>query len=166
MQELDNIFFEEYKRLDNICKDMFLSSNGVSEYITQMELSAHLGRIRVQGWDEDYKMLKHLRWVRNQIAHNSGSFSTEKDLADLRSFYNRIFNLQDPLAVLRKYLELEKQKPKKVTNYSRPAPSQPTINTPKVNNNNYDILKTILIVFGIVFGVIIFVAIVSFILFS
>ena len=37
MQPLDNEFFEEYKRLDHLCADMYSCKNGVSQYIEDME---------------------------------------------------------------------------------------------------------------------------------
>lgn len=39
MQPLDNEFFEMYKRLDNLCGDMYSCRHGVSKYISEMELS-------------------------------------------------------------------------------------------------------------------------------
>ena len=49
-------------------------------------------------------MLKHVRWVRNQIAHDSGAYqvSEPEDLEFVRNFYDRIFSGQDPLTLLRK----------------------------------------------------------------
>ena len=47
-------------------------------------------------------MLKHIRWVRNQIAHTPSNvpFSTEEDLEFAASFYERILNQDDPFARL------------------------------------------------------------------
>ena len=44
MQSLDNEFFEEYKRLDRLCSDMFSSRIGVSAYIEAMEAKAAQGQ--------------------------------------------------------------------------------------------------------------------------
>ena len=33
MQAIDNEFFDEYKKLDKICGEIFNCTNGVSEYI-------------------------------------------------------------------------------------------------------------------------------------
>ena len=111
MQALDNDFFELYKRLDNCCRDIYSSRNGVSEYIVQMEQYTS-GKYRVYAWDEDYKMLKHLRWIRNQIAHDSRGFSfcQPQDIKALQNFYNRLLSGQDPLALLRKSMKSETQK--------------------------------------------------------
>ncbi len=107
MQALDNNFFELYKSLDNCCKDMYSCRNGVSEYILQMEQLADQGKYRIPLWDDDYKLLKHLRWIRNQIAHDSHGiqFCKPHDVDAIQNFYNRLLSGQDPLALLRKSTE-------------------------------------------------------------
>ena len=104
MQPADNEFFEEYKHLDKLCGDMYSCRNGISEYIDQMDIKSYKGSPLIPSWNSDYKMLKHIRWVRNQIAHDSGSYqvSEPEDLEFVRNFYDRIFSRQDPLTLLRK----------------------------------------------------------------
>lgn len=97
MNELDIRFFEEYKKADKLCKDIFLSDIGISTYIEEMEkISIHYDVIL--GWRDWYYTLKHLRWVRNQIAHSSDDygFSNEKDLNDIINFTKCILELSDP----------------------------------------------------------------------
>ncbi len=102
MNKLEIEFFEEYKVVDNICKDMFESQQGVTEYIHEMESMEHLGIRQVPMWREKYKMLKHLRWLRNQIAHDSTAPELEeRDLIELQNFHKQILELLDPLAVLK-----------------------------------------------------------------
>lgn len=110
MEILDNEFFEAYKRLDKLCREIFDCKNGVSEYISQMENMPN-GRYRIASWDSDYKMLKHLRWLRNQIAHDTtgNSISTQEDILWAESFYNRIMEQKDPFSQLRK-IECRKKK--------------------------------------------------------
>ncbi len=105
----DNDFFEAYKRLDKLCSEMYSCQNGVSEYIAQMERLTYNGQYRVSSWDTDYKTLKHVRWVRNQIAHDSGSYqiSEPDDLDFVQDFRSRIFSGDDPLTLLRKAIESE-----------------------------------------------------------
>ncbi|MBQ9735193.1 MAG: hypothetical protein IJV96_00215 [Clostridia bacterium] len=104
-------FQEEYKRLDHLCKDCLRSGEGVSEYIRQMEATAYSGRRFVRTWEDDYQQLKHVRWVRNQLAHEVGTLEsdicTEEDLAWVESFYERIINGTDPFTLLRKAKEEE-----------------------------------------------------------
>ncbi len=103
MQVLDNKFFEEYKRLEKLCSDMYSCNSGVSGYIADMEQKAARGERMVPSWANDYKMLKHVRWARNRIAHDTTGeqFSEASDLAFVQEFYGRILKGQDSLALLR-----------------------------------------------------------------
>lgn len=109
MHIADNDFFEEYKRLEKLCSEMYSCQNGVSEYIAQMERHAYKGQFSVSSWNNDYKMLKHVRGVRNQIAHDSGSYqiSEPEDLDFVQEFHSRIYSGSDPLTLLRKAIESE-----------------------------------------------------------
>ena len=102
-------FQEEYKRLDHLCKHYFRSSEGVSEYIRQMESTTVSDRYYVDTWENDYKQLKHVRWLRNQLAHEVGTLDsdlcTSEDLAWVKSFYDRIIHGDDPFTVIRKAKE-------------------------------------------------------------
>ena len=105
-------FQENYKRLDRLCKDYFSSIDGVSEYIRQMEATPWRERRLVLFWERDYKMLKHLRWVRNQLAHEVGAFEagvcTVEDLRCVKEFHERMLKREDPFGVIRK--EQERQR--------------------------------------------------------
>ena len=111
MQPADNKFFEAYKHLDKICSEMYACQNGVSEYIAQMERKSYFGQAYVPSWDADYKTLKHIRWVRNRIAHDADmdQISKPHDLEFTRDFYNRIFSGSDPLTLLRKAIAAQNQ---------------------------------------------------------
>ena len=54
MTPTDNTFFEEYKRLDKICSDMYSTSGGVSQYILDMENHFSVGAWQVDGWKKMY----------------------------------------------------------------------------------------------------------------
>lgn len=58
----------------------------------------------VNGWEQDYKQLKRMRWIRNQLAHESNSFEenlvTEQDLKWVKEFRNRIMECTDPFSLL------------------------------------------------------------------
>ena len=107
VQALDNEFFEAYKRLDRLCSDIYGCRNGVSQYIEDMDGAFYQGRLAVPMWEQAYKTLKHLRWVRNQIAHDSGQIliCDESDIQDVNDFYDDIMSGCDPLAKLRRYRE-------------------------------------------------------------
>ena len=126
----DNDFFEEYKRLEKLCSEMYSCKNGVSEYIAQMEHLTYKGQFRVSSWNNDYKMLKHVRWVRNQIAHDSGSYqiSEPENLDFVQEFHSRIFSGTDPLTSLRKAIESEnriQRQQKKQSTIQAQTPTEP-----------------------------------------
>ena len=58
----------------------------------------------VNGWDKDLQKLKHYRWIRNQIAHESGcsekNMCKYEDVLWLDQFYERIMNQKDPLGYI------------------------------------------------------------------
>lgn len=67
--EKQNIaFMELYKTVDGSIKALLGSSEGVSEYIRRLEKTAGSRRSTDEA-KQDLKMLKHLRWARNMLAH-------------------------------------------------------------------------------------------------
>lgn len=103
MQRLDRELFDEFKRVDGICRDMFSSQRGVSEYIEQMECDFAYGRQWIPSWERDYRSLKRVRWLRNQIAHTmTATDCAVDDVEYLQNFHDRLLCQQDPLAVLRR----------------------------------------------------------------
>lgn len=105
-------FFEEYKSLDNLCRDILESEKGVSEYIERMEKDDR-GRMLVVDWDRDYKKLKSLRYIRNRLAHEDGAYEkdlcSDKDIAWISDFIARIMDETDPLTVLMNYDSAENE---------------------------------------------------------
>ena len=95
-------FLESYKRLDNICKDIFESQKGITTYIETME-GIYNGKYYVSSWEDDYKQLKHYRYIRNQIAHenniNEQNMCNEYDTQWIEQFINRIMQISDPLTL-------------------------------------------------------------------
>ena len=112
MHPEDNVFFEEYKRLDRLCSDIYSCSNGVSAYISEMERKEAQGLNRIPCWNSDYKTLKRLRWIRNKIAHDpdNNRISEPDDLRSVREYYERIVSGKDSLTLLRRALEADKRK--------------------------------------------------------
>lgn len=111
MIDLNVKFQEQYKRLDSLCKDIFSSKDGVTQYIYEMENTPWDSRRFISNWDTIYKNLKHLRWVRNQLAHEIGTFEddlcTANDIEWLSDFYTSILKTTDPLAQARKAKQAE-----------------------------------------------------------
>ncbi len=110
MIELNVKFQEKYKRLDALCADIYcnkyFNQSGVTAYITEMENTRPQLCSHVYNWEATYKQLKHLRWVRNQLAHEAGTFEyemcTEADIEWLSNFHAAILQRTDPLAVIGK----------------------------------------------------------------
>lgn len=117
LTQLDTLFFEQYKQLDTVLCDMLKTDKGVSEYIAAMENVPEHDRKNVAGFDADYRTLKRLRWVRNQIAHDVNSaldgFCRPEDLTNLKGMYQRVMNQSDALAVLYRIKSEKKGKQRK-----------------------------------------------------
>ena len=122
MTKLEAKYFDEYKRLNRVCSDMFGDSNGVSRYISRMEELFETGRKTVPIWESDYRTLNRLRYVRNKIAHDDDSSScTESDFNSLEEFYDRLLKGRDALSCytrLQAHGPTEKQSPQGKSNKS------------------------------------------------
>ena len=53
MNNTENRFFEQYKKLDNLCMDLLNSNQGVSAYIKEMERTRIFEKRLVKSWDSD-----------------------------------------------------------------------------------------------------------------
>lgn len=110
IMNLNYIFFDEFKALDNLCRDIYGKTDdnklGVTLYLLDMEKKASQGAFKVQEWLFDYDRLKDVRNKRNELAHSPYSFSksfiSQKDIDFVISFRKRILNQNDPLSLLRK----------------------------------------------------------------
>lgn len=103
MNNLSWEFFEAYKSLDELCRQILsCDGSGVSNYIEAMS-NDRQGKMLVKGWEKDYMQLKRMRWIRNQLAHDSNSFEvnlvTIQDLEWVKGFRNRIMECTDPFSL-------------------------------------------------------------------
>ena len=98
-------FLQEYKKLDELCKQILSSTRGISEYIDQMQSECR-NHSKVPNWNNDLKELKRLRWIRNQLVHDTDSFDTlevsKEDISYLKEFRSRILHCEDPFSLLHK----------------------------------------------------------------
>lgn len=112
MNTLNYTFFEEYKLLENLCRDMYHTNTGVTSYIDDMMNTPWRNRCNIANWESDLIQLKRIRSLRNQLAHTEGTFMedvcTEKDIQFVKDFYQRIIDGTDPLASKNKTMEISK----------------------------------------------------------
>ena len=78
MSNLNQHFFNEYAKLDKLCRDSYYNHlpedeiKGVTNYINDMKNTpSHISRT-VTDWDEWLHALVHIRHIRNQLAHEPG----------------------------------------------------------------------------------------------
>ena len=102
MNECALDYLESYKRLDQLCRDMFRSKDGVTEYINQMDRV--ISRINSKpDWRNFYSRLKYQRRLRNDLVHNTECLDcTEEDIDEIEYFFDLILKQEDPLACIRK----------------------------------------------------------------
>lgn len=110
MNYLNYEFFDEFKALDHLCRDIYGESTdnklGVTLYLEDMGRHASQGVSKVSGWVSDYNRLKSARNIRNELAHSRNSMTvdicSQEDIDFVRSFRARILDQTDPIAMLRK----------------------------------------------------------------
>ena len=101
MRDIEVKFLEEYKRTDNLCADIY--EGGVSGYISAMDAVPEEERAGIVHWNDDYRALKRLRWLRNRITHDTqGSDCKKADLDMLTAFREHLMKGSDSLGVLTK----------------------------------------------------------------
>lgn len=111
MHEIEVKYISEYKRLDCLCKDMLSTSQGISEYISRMELFYKEGILMINDWESDYYLLKHLRWLRNKIVHTLEDTECNiEEVKNLSEFYQKVLRQEDPLAKLYKTKQINNVK--------------------------------------------------------
>ncbi len=96
-------FLEAYKSLDELCKQILSSNQGVSEYISEMSNESQ-GYIKIAGWKKDLNDLKRVRWIRNTLVHEPNSFQDDlisiDDIEWVKDFRSRIMESTDPFSLL------------------------------------------------------------------
>lgn len=60
MSNLNYIFFEEFKHLEKLCREIYQSNSGVSDYINDMENVSAKDYRNIKDWERDLKQLKRL----------------------------------------------------------------------------------------------------------
>lgn len=113
MDNLNYVFFEEFKHLDKLCGELYGDPHGVSKYINDMKNMPQNDCWNIPNWKTDLELLIRLRHIRNNLAHTEGAFHeemcTQKDIDWVRDFHRRILNQSDPLAMLYQYSKTKQQ---------------------------------------------------------
>ncbi len=129
MKNVNNLFLEQYKRTDNICKDSYNSDTGITNYINIMRDVKNYNAQRVAGWDETLKMLTHLRHIRNKLTHDVGTLDmelcSEDDVMWLCDFCDSILSATDPLACYYRAQRIKEVKSTKKRQINIPEYSEP-----------------------------------------
>lgn len=106
MNAVEINILEEFKYVDSICRDMLNADKGVSAYIEQLDTTPLAVRYWITEWNDEYRQLKHIRWLRNQIAHSTGYVEcSQADLDWLKAFHNKLLTQQDLLAKARRVIQ-------------------------------------------------------------
>ncbi len=105
MDNLNFIFFEEFKHLDKLCGELYeVEKDGVANYIDDMKSVVPYDYRCIANWKEDLEQLTRMRHIRNKLAHAPGAFDeetcTQKDINWIQDFYERILHQLDPIAIL------------------------------------------------------------------
>ncbi len=99
---MNNKFLEQYKRADSICRDIYNSESGITNYINLMRDAKNYRAQNIENWDEVLKKLMALRHTRNKLTHDVGTLDmelcSEADVLWLDNFCDSLLNATDPLA--------------------------------------------------------------------
>ena len=105
MEEVRSInidFFETYIHLDDLCRERLGFS--ASDYINRMTNTPPYEQVLVSNWEKNYKKFRHMRHLRNELAHGLNAFDaemcTKSDISWLKSMCFRIERQTDPLTLL------------------------------------------------------------------
>lgn len=159
MNNINYSFFEEFKRLDKLCGELYGSQHGVSHYIDDMKCASANACFCIPGWNTDLKQLIQVRHLRNRLAHAENAFDTEicssKDVEWIQNFHKRILTQSDPLALLHQSSTAKQQTGKK------PIPSFQSLSSfpaPQLHteNKNQNFLWAVII--AVIFGVLLLAA--------
>ena len=122
MSDLNQVFFNEYSKLDKLCRELYHKLpddeiKGVTNYINDMKnTSSHISRT-VTDWDECLHALIHIRHIRNQLAHEPGAFEeidcTQNDIDWVHYFHRSIMEHTDPISQAHKSINRQNTTPKK-----------------------------------------------------
>ena len=107
MNKNNVLFLNEYKKLNDMCRDNLELSEGIAAYIKEMEASEGPKK-NIDGWVDDYHALNkclHISNILEDEALVDRAQCTKQDVAWLKKFQQRIAKGEDPVEDLKKYHE-------------------------------------------------------------
>lgn len=155
-------FLDEYKYVDKICREMLGAEKGVTAYIEQLDETPVTVRYWITEWSDEYRQIKHIRWLRNQIVHSTGYVEcTQSDLDWLKDFHNRLLTQQDLLAkahrvIKESQIQRQQQLAKTVT-AAAPKPGANVYRSPRGPRKSW-ILIAVIAALAIIIGLLIWIA--------
>ena len=143
---MNNRFLEEYKRVDNICRDIYQSDSGITNYINLMRDAKNYRDQNIAEWDAVLARLMALRHIRNKLTHDVGTLEMElcreDDVLWLEEFGDSLLDATDPLAKhYRSYDKNKKASKKKKTD--TPVSNAPIYKTTPIYKKRKKIPKII-----------------------
>lgn len=162
MDDIQIELLDEYKYVDKICREMFDAEKGVTAYIEQLDETPMTVRYWITEWNDEYRQLKHIRWLRNQIAHSTGYVEcTQSDLDWLKDFHNRLLTQQDLLAKARRVIQesqiQRQQQLAKTVTAAAPKPGANVYRSPRGPRKSW-ILIAVIAALAIIIGLLIWIA--------
>ena len=153
-------FLETYQQLDELCRQILSSDRGISEYIDEMDYESQ--GYRIAGWENDYKRLKKMRWIRNRLVHEVNSFddnlANAEDIEWLNTFYCRIMECTDPFSLLH-----QAENRNSIKRKQEMRPEIPFSTDTKTTDRNVDLHNKEMILARLILAVIILIIILCFI---
>lgn len=119
-------------------------------------------RYWITEWNDEYRQLKHIRWLRNQIAHSTGSVEcSQSDLEWLKGFHNRLLTQQDLLAKAHRVIQesqIQKQQQQaKTIAAATPKPGTNVYRSPRGPSKSWVLIAVIAAV-AVLIGLLIWIA--------
>ncbi len=117
-------------------------------------------RYWITEWNDEYRQLKHIRWLRNQIVHSTGSVEcTQSDLEWLKGFHNRLLTQQDLLAKAHRVIQesqIQKQQQYAKTITAAPKPGANVFGSSRVPRKSL-ILIAVIAALAVLIGILIWI---------
>ena len=151
---------DEYKYVDKICREMLGTEKGVTAYIEQLDETPMTVRYWITEWNDEYRQLKHIRWLRNQIVHSTGNVEcTQSDLDWLKDFHNRLLTQQDLLAKAHRVIkesQIQRQQQAKTIAAAAPKPGTNVYRSPRGPRKSW-ILIAVIAALAVLIGILIWI---------